>query len=417
MILQFTKHLIYLPIIFCTLFGNGQISGCTDPLAQNYSSAALQNDGSCVYATTSFSFPLINSLSVELPESSGLEFWNGKLWSHNDSGNESKLYAFDTISGNVIKEVVIRNSPQVDWEDITMDDSFFYIGDFGNNLGNRTDLKILKLSLDSITSAFSDTVTAEFIQFSYPDQTDFSGTNANHNFDCESLVFWKDSLHLFSKNYSNGYTKQYVLPINAGTYSAILIDSVFVDGQITAAAVNNDSVFLLIGYKPPLYSPFGYILWDFNQNSLFSGNKRRIQLGTVLSMGQQEGVVFSHDLSGFVASEEVLSLSQPARFFHFDLSSFIQSTLSLPEENAQTIEVSPNPFKDEFVVHIGEIAQLKEILLIDIFGKEVEFTPEIDLENNTITIFSKQLMAGNYFLITEFIDGSVFHLALVKTAL
>ena len=386
-------------ILLCLLFPTVLIGqfGCTDPLAQNYNASAVQNDGSCTYAATNVSYPLVDSLANELPESSGLEFWDQLLWSHNDSDNSSRFYGFDTLTGLISRSVLIENAPQIDWEDMTKDESNFYIGDFGNNAGTRTNLKILRIPFDSLTGNALDTVQSEFIQFSYPDQTDFSGVNTNHNFDCEAFVFFDDSLHLFSKNRSNGYTKHYVLPTTPGTYVATFIDSVFVDGQITSAAFSSDSILFLIGYKPPAYSPFAFLAWDYQQTDLFSGNKRRLQLGSVLTMGQQEGVCFSSGKKGFISSEQVTALSQVSRYFSFDLSSLILSTVGLNEDESHPWSIYPNPFQETIVIEGLYLDELDEIRFVNALGVSLPFTLN-QLDDETIELSTEQLSNGCYFL-------------------
>lgn len=385
--------------LLCLLFPTVLIGqfGCTDPLAQNYNASATQNDGSCTYAATNVSYPLVDSLANELPESSGLEFWDQLLWSHNDSDNSSRFYGFDTLTGLISRSVLIENSPQIDWEDMTKDESHFYIGDFGNNAGTRTNLKILKIPFASLTGNALDTVQSEFIQFSYPDQTDFSGVNTNHNFDCEAFVFFNDSLHLFSKNRSNGYTKHYVLPTNPGTFVATLVDSVFVDGQITSAAFSSDSILFLIGYKPPAYSPFAFIVWDYHQNNLFSGNKRRLQLGSVLTMGQQEGVCFSSGKTGFISSEQVTALSQVSRYFSFDLSSLIVSTVGMNEDDSHPWSIYPNPFQETIFIEGLKLDELDEIRFVNALGVSLPCTLN-QLDEETIELSTEQLSNGCYFL-------------------
>lgn len=386
--------------------------GCTDPLAQNYNASATQNDGSCTYAATNVSYPLVDSLANELPESSGLEFWDQLLWSHNDSDNSSRFYGFDTLTGLISRSVLIENSPQIDWEDMTKDESHFYIGDFGNNAGTRTNLKILRIPFDSLSGNALDTVQAEFIQFSYPDQTDFSGVNTNHNFDCEAFVFFNDSLHLFSKNRSNGYTKHYVLPTTPGTYVATFIDSVFVDGQITSAAFSSDSILFLIGYKPPAYSPFAFLAWDYQQTDLFSGNKRRLQLGTVLTMGQQEGICFSSGKKGFISSEQVTALSQVSRYFSFDLSSLIVSTVGMNEDESHPWSIYPNPFQETIFIEGLKFAELDEIRFVNALGVSLPFTLN-QLDDETIELSTEQLSNGCYF-ISFVLNEELMYIKVVK---
>lgn len=400
--------------LLCVLFPTillGQF-GCTDPLAQNYDASAIQNDGSCNYAATNVVYPLVDTLAIELPESSGLEFWDQLLWSHNDSDNSSRFYGFDTLTGLISRSVLIENSPQIDWEDMTKDESHFYIGDVGNNAGTRTNLKILKISFDSLSGNTLDTVQAEFIHFSYPDQTDFSGVNTNHNFDCEALIFFNDSLHLFSKNRSNGYTKHYVLPTTPGTYVATLIDSVFVDGQITSAAFSSDSILLLIGYKPPAYSPFAFLAWDYQQTDLFSGNKRRLQLGSVLTMGQQEGVCFSSGKKGFISSEQVTALNQVSRYFSFDLSSLIVSTVGLNENQSPLWNIYPNPFQETFFIEGLKLNELGELRFFNAFG--VAIPVNMKEANETIIELNTEQLSNGYYFLSFILNEKLMYIKVVK---
>ena len=58
------------------------------------------------------------------------------FWGFNDSGGKNILYAFDR-SGKIKMEIEIVNAGNDDWESITQDAKHIYIGDFGNNNGNR----------------------------------------------------------------------------------------------------------------------------------------------------------------------------------------------------------------------------------------------------------------------------------------
>jgi hypothetical protein len=210
-------------------------------------------------------------------------------------------------------------------------------------------------------------------------------------------VFFDDSLHLFSKNRSNGYTKHYVLPTTPGTYVATFIDSVFVDGQITSAAFSSDSILFLIGYKPPTYSPFAFVAWDYPQTDLFSGNKRRLQLGSVLTMGQQEGVCFSSYKKGFISSEQVTALNQVSRYFSFDLSSLIVSTVGMNEDESHPWSIYPNPFQETIFIEGVKLDELDEIRFVNAMGVSLPFTLN-QLDDETIELNTEQLSNGYYFL-------------------
>ncbi|MBL0340064.1 MAG: hypothetical protein IPP71_03590 [Bacteroidetes bacterium] len=122
-----------------------QISGCTDPQSNNYNPAATINDGSCSYNATNLVLTTKTSLSAPLlNESSGLTFINGKLWTFNDSGNANDIYRVDTATSTVYQTVDITNATNVDWEDMTSNNDFLFVGDFGNNNGNRQNLKFIE---------------------------------------------------------------------------------------------------------------------------------------------------------------------------------------------------------------------------------------------------------------------------------
>ena len=92
------------------------------------------------------SVPTIN-LPDKLNETSGLEALGSELITFNDSGGEAKLYYLNQ-NGSIVYEREIIGASNIDWEDITLDSSFIYIADIGNNLDSRRDLKIIKVPIN-----------------------------------------------------------------------------------------------------------------------------------------------------------------------------------------------------------------------------------------------------------------------------
>ncbi|MDR0683026.1 MAG: hypothetical protein LBG15_14435, partial [Dysgonamonadaceae bacterium] len=81
----------------------------------------------------------VNLASPDLDESSGLEYCRGKLWTHNDSGGDTKLYAVDPANGFINQTITLEGITNVDWEDLAADGYYLYIADTGNNTnGART---------------------------------------------------------------------------------------------------------------------------------------------------------------------------------------------------------------------------------------------------------------------------------------
>ncbi|MFT5279538.1 MAG: hypothetical protein ACI9P8_001176 [Bacteroidia bacterium] len=298
-----------------------QVPGCMDTLALNFNSLAEINDGSCQYNPQSvYAITVADPMSSVVTESSGLLYHDESLWTINDSGNETELYQLDPNNGSVLKTVIIDNSTNVDWEALASDGVHFYIGDFGNNQGSRTDLGVYKVPWEPVLQSTGDTIVeAEHISYSYPDQVDFTPLFHQTDFDCEAMVFHNDSLHLFSKNWVDNKTRLYRVPAVSGTYEATLIDSFNVEGLVTDASIRpTDDVVMLLGYSEQL-QPFMYLLNDFPSGNPLSGNKRRLNLPEH-SFQQTEGVAFDDSLSVFFTRE--FSLSGPG-LYHTDVTTIL----------------------------------------------------------------------------------------------
>ena len=120
---------------------------------------------------------MTRELNAALVETSGLIFWNNTLWSHNDD-TDIKLYSVDTATADTIHSYVLKNTVNTDWEEISQDANYVYVGDFGNNAnGNRTDLHILRVEKNSL---LVNAPVIDTIWFSYSNQTNFSPAGANH---------------------------------------------------------------------------------------------------------------------------------------------------------------------------------------------------------------------------------------------
>ena len=141
-------------------------------------------------------------LSGDVNESSGLLLLEDRLITHNDSGDDPTLYELNTENGTVIRTVTVANASSVDWEDICADETYIYIGDFGNNSGSREDLAIFRVAIDDYLTTSNDTVFADTIAFNYADQTSFDPAPLATNYDAEAMIAYNDSIYLFTKNWS-----------------------------------------------------------------------------------------------------------------------------------------------------------------------------------------------------------------------
>ncbi len=337
-----------------------QTSGCTDPLAVNYNAAASQNDGSCQYPATSLTATTLAQLSDTIRESSGLVHWEGAFWTHNDD-SDTTLYAIDTADGHILKRVRIAGAPNRDWEEITQDADYFYLGDFGNNVdGNRQDLVILRIA-KSVLLAGQTTGTPDKIRFSYSDQSSFAPTgNNNTDFDCEAFIATADSLYLFTKQWLGGKTRMYALPKTPGTYVASPRGNLDVDGLVTGATyLPGRRTIALSGYRISglTFQPFVYLLYDYSGTSFFGGNRRKILVDP--SFHQIEAIT-TIDGQRFFLTNELFSQSffnVPAKLRRLDLSPYLSgwyASLGVVPAGRSTDAPSlfPNPARSRFDVRI-----------------------------------------------------------------
>lgn len=327
--------LVLLNIIF-TATVNAQIAGCTDLLSKNYNPMATLNDGSCQYKKASIRPEFSKKLDERLHETSGLIFWEGKLWTQNDD-KDKLVYGLDTISGEILESYELKNVINKDWEEISQDSSYLYIGDFGNNMsGNRTDLHILRIKKNSLlTNPVIDT-----IYFSYPDQIDFTPSKANKtDYDGEAFIVSKDSIFIFTKQWKSKQTALYSLPKLPGNHKAKLKAVLDIRGLVTGATfLESDNIIVLCGYTKRL-KPFLYLLYDFKNSDFFSGNKRRIKLR--LPFHQIEGIATEDGLHYYLTNENFSRkpfIKKPQKFHKVDLSSFLKQYLETKKGNYEKVE-------------------------------------------------------------------------------
>ena len=103
-----------------------------------------------------YSFQVICQIDIStikipksLNETSGLEFFENYLITHNDSGDKPRLYIINKL-GKKILEIEISQIKNKDWEDIASDENHFYIADTGNNFATRENLRIYILNKNLI---------------------------------------------------------------------------------------------------------------------------------------------------------------------------------------------------------------------------------------------------------------------------
>lgn len=381
-----------------------QISGCTDQKANNYNSAATINDGSCSYNITLYNPPLKFLLPDMIEETSGLAYVNGKFWTINDSGGEPILYAFDTATGIVSQQITVEGAINVDWESMANDNDYIYIGDFGNNSGMRDDLTIYRVAISEIPYSGNGSVASSKTTFSFSDYKRPAKRARDHNFDCEAFIATDNNLFLFSKNWGDAQTKLYRLPKEPGDYIAEYLTKFNSAGLITGADIDNvNNEITLVGYVSQSWIPFAWLLFDYEGEDFFSGNKRRIDMLN-LTTTQTEAIAYTQGRYASITSEGTQLFSQTA--FNFDAGLWTAPGPSdLPSESGEVFDfqISPNPTKANKIVlkvnnlPVGEY----QIEVYDTLGNMVKadsYKVSRKGSEHKIKIKINSLRSGTYFV-------------------
>lgn len=245
----------------------------------------------------------IVDLPKELKEISGIAYSNNLIYTIEDSGNKNEVVVIDS-SGTIKRTITINNVNNIDWEDVTLDNTGnLYIGDFGNNDNTRKDLAIYKINKLDLRS---EKVDASYkISFDYPEQTEFPPKKKDLMFDVEAFFEYHNYFYLFTKNRSrdfDGTSYIYKIPNIAGHHHAQLIKTIITctDYQtcaITSAAISpNGSKFVLLSHSKI------WLFENYSQNNLTNGKMIELDLNHYT---QKEAVCFKNNDTLFIADERV----------------------------------------------------------------------------------------------------------------
>ena len=255
-------------------------------------------------------------LSDSLQESSGLTNLDGRLFSFNDSGNTSEIFEIKAGSSYIEKtfQTGLRN---IDWEAITNDGENFYVGEFGNNLGTRKDLKIYQIPFRN-DSLIVDSIKT--IPFFYPEQTDFTPKNINNNFDAEAMIFLDGNIHLFTKEWITNTVSHYVIDKNlTENQPAKKLESFDTGFVVTDASVFENKLYV-VGYTKNASVYMMIFEKDETGKLFFSKPLKKFSLGRAFSIGQIEGITATDKgvyISGERFSIKIKKVPQSLYFIPF----------------------------------------------------------------------------------------------------
>ncbi|MBR5921991.1 MAG: T9SS type A sorting domain-containing protein [Bacteroidales bacterium] len=414
---KYCQFLFVLALLVATAqICTAQVCGCTDSLAVNYDPGATVNDGGCVYATTIITADGIGVLDPLMQGSSSLLFWDNGFWTFNDH-NDSCLYHIDSTSANILETFCINGLRNDDVEEISQDSLYLYFGDVGNNSGSRQDLQILRISKESILNQM---IVIDTIRFFYEDQADFTANPQATDFDCEAFIVTDDSIYVFTKEWVSTQTTIYSIPKTPGTHIAHRRESYDVHGLITGASYMPEyQLIVLCGYDyDPVnllssLHPYIILLYDFQEDRFFSGNKRRLDFD-FSTRAQVEAIATRNALDYFIINEQTsLSVMDyvidiPPALQRLDLRDYLLPYLSqfgisdnpdvVPNLSKENFRIYPNPAIDKL-----NIEYPPEFLgaNYEIFNLKGQKLAEGILNGNVISLNDKKMPPGKYILIIQ----------------
>lgn len=229
---------------------------------------------------------VVTDLPSSLKEASAVEkvVNSDLLWTIEDSGNKNNIYGLD-LDGNIVKDIDISNSSNIDWEDLTSDDDGnLYIGDFGNNSKNRDDFTIYKVS-----NLNSEKTKAQRINFILPKKVKPK--------DFEAFFLLKNNFYIFSKE--NKSCMLFKVPNRIGKQIAHLAFEFNLKGKnlkITSADISDDGKTLILLNHDKLWK-----ITDYNGDNFFEGNIQELVFD---HNSQKEGICFKDANSVYITDEK-----------------------------------------------------------------------------------------------------------------
>lgn len=233
----------------------------------------------------------VGSLKGVVPESSGLATAPeaGHYLSFGDDGNPPTLYEVDG-TGKLVRTIEVP-ATNTDWESLSQDGrGTYYIGDCGNNENQRRDLKLFTFRPDAPKQVGT-------INFHYPDQTEFPPKKKQRNFDVEANLWHDGQVWLFTKDRAQDRaSKVYTVPEQPGNYTAKLVTTLAIPGQVTDAALRADGHRLILLGRGELFILDGNTWAD-----ILKATPRVVSLE---GAGQTEGAVFKDNDTLLISTEK-----------------------------------------------------------------------------------------------------------------
>lgn len=235
-------------------------------------------------------------LPHSLEEASGMVFIQKFGLYLLDDTKSPYVYKVCEKTGEILQVIEIKGTFFKDKEALTADDDFLYVGDIGDNKGNRKSLKIIKIPLSELKNNL-DTIRVVGQEINISIAGKKKPKRKKHNiYDFEAFFVMSDSIYLLSKRRPDYKTALYVMPNKIGNQTAVLKCKLDVNGLITGAALHPDKKQLvLIGYQKRKKNPYLIHFKNWNLCNTSNEDIKYIPIVTDNLSFQGEAITFINE--------------------------------------------------------------------------------------------------------------------------
>ena len=316
----------------------------------------------------------------------------GVFWTHNDSGDKSRIFAFDSTGGH-IATFYLAGVQNRDWEDICIGpgeiegEQYIYIGNIGDNSARYFPKYIYRIIEPTLT--FGETPTDTVIY--NVDRLAFGYENGKRN--AETLMIDPETLdfYIVSKEQNTKvYQLAYPYPFTSSPSSSI--DTAKVVGELpfkTAVAgdISPDGNEILIKRKGIIY------YWKRDENETIIDVLQKLPTTVpYFKEPQGEAVCWASDLSGYYTISEG---SHPHLYFYPRLVTAMERNNNLPTE-FKLEQNYPNPFNPTTTIKYSIQTPLNPPFLKGGNKRGVSLKVYDVLGREIATLVNKKQSAGNY---------------------
>lgn len=332
----------------------------------------------------------------------------GVLWTHNDSGGQNRIFAFDTHGKN-LGIYVIAGIQNRDWEDIAVGpgpidgEQYVYIGDIGDNSArydNKYIYRIREPRVDTTRTPTDTVITeADRLVFQYPDG----------NRDAETLMVdpptgdiyvvskREDKVHVYRAPYPQNFHSHPTTHTDTLEHVTTLNFWAAVGGDISASG----SEILIKSYKKIDYwhrEP-EQVLWQALQQ-----NPEQVPY---FQEPQGEAVCWAADGSGYFTLSEERN-NRPAHLYFYPRleNTAVQQKSDMPF--TFTLEQNyPNPFNASTLISYTICKKgFVQVKILNPLGREIRgLVNEIQQPGNHSILFNAQNLTSGIYFYTLLLNG------------